>query len=173
LSPTGARLPGLLGRKSACEAVANRGGERPIEPRNACDKDEGPGPGTDVPEAPASGASFSKAAWDPVKPDIGICPRAGGVPAPGDAARRAVEDCLDGEPERVDSGRKEEDGTGLGLGDPGGLSSVFVNRPAMFRCVCGREGVREILEVQVDEVWYRIVSGRADKVEAGLSSETQ
>jgi hypothetical protein len=84
---------------------------------------------------------LSKAAWDPAKPDMGICPRAGGVP--GEAARRAVEDCLDGEPERVDSGRNEDDGTGLGLGDPGGLSSVLVNRPAIVGCVCVQEGVRE------------------------------
>lgn len=74
---------------------------------------------------------------------MGICPRAGGVPAPGDAARRAVEDALDGEPERVDSGRKEDDGTGLGFGESGGLSSFFVKRPAIVGYVCGREGVRE------------------------------
>ena len=118
---------------------------------------------------------MSRAAWDPAKPDIGICPRAGGVPAPGDAARRAVEDCLDGEPERVDSGRKEDDGTGLGLGDPGGLSSVLVKRPAMFRCVCGREGVRESSS-RCKSTKFGMVSGRADKqarLEAGLSSETQ
>jgi len=54
-----------------------------------------------------------------------------------------MEDALVGEPERVDSGRKEDDGTGLGLGDPGGLSSVFVNRPAIVGGVCWREGVRE------------------------------
>jgi hypothetical protein len=54
-----------------------------------------------------------------------------------------VEDALVGEPERVDSGRKEDDGTGLGLGDPGGLSSVFVKRPAIVGCVCRREGVKE------------------------------
>jgi hypothetical protein len=70
----------------------------------------------------------------------------------------------------VDSGRKEDDGTGLGLGDPGGLSSVFVNRPAMVGCVCRREGVRDILDVQVAEVWY---NGTADEAGvAGLSSET-
>lgn len=109
--------------------MANLGGERPIEPLRACDKDEGPGPGTDVPDAPASGASLSVS----VLFAIGICPRAEGDP--GDAARRAVETAREGEPDRVDGARNEEEGIGLALGDSGGLSSVRSSRPAIFASV--------------------------------------
>lgn len=88
---------------------------------------------------------------------------------PGDAARRAVEDALDGEPERVDSGRKEDDGTGLGLGESGGLSSVFVKRPAMLGVFVGERVCGRVADVRVGEVWY---NGRRAG-EAGLSSETR
>lgn len=127
-SPTGARRPGLLCRKlSACEAFANLGGDLPIEPLRACDREEGPGPGTEVPEAPARGASPSASV--PPFFEIGICPRVEGDP--GDAARRAVDAALEGEPERCDSARKEEDGMGLDFGEPGGLESFAVKRPAI------------------------------------------
>lgn len=52
------------------------------------------------------------------------------MPGPGEAARRAVELALDGEPERVDSPRKEADGMGLAFGE-GGLLSLCVKRPAI------------------------------------------
>ena len=56
-----------------------------------------------------------------------------GVPGPGEAARRAVELALDGEPDRMDSPRKEdEDGIGLGFGEDGGLLSFWVKRPAII-----------------------------------------
>lgn len=127
-SPAGALLPGLLGRKlSAWEALANLGGDLPIEPLRACDREEGPGPGTEAPEAPAKGAS----PWASAPPflEIGICPRVEGDP--GEAARRAVDAALEGEPERCDSARREEDGMGLDLGEPGGLESFAVKRPAI------------------------------------------
>jgi hypothetical protein len=54
-----------------------------------------------------------------------------GVPGPGEAARRAVELALDGEPERVDSPRNDAEGIGLALGESGGLLSFCVNRPAI------------------------------------------
>lgn len=62
---------------------------------------------------------------------MGIWPREGGVPGPGEAARRAVELALDGEPDRWDSPRKDGDGMGLGLGEGGELLSLLVKRPAI------------------------------------------
>lgn len=106
-----------------------------MEPLSACDKEEGPGPGIDVPEAPASGTSLSTFAWEPA---IGICPRVEGVPGPGDAARRAVELALLGEPERVVSPRKDEDGMGLACGGGDGLLSLCVKRPAIV-VKCARD----------------------------------
>lgn len=64
-------------------------------------------------------------------PAIGICPREVGVPGPGEAARRAVELALDGEPDRADSPRKDEAGMGLAFGEGGGLLSFWVKRPAI------------------------------------------
>jgi len=55
-----------------------------------------------------------------------------GVPGPGEAARRAVELALDGEPDRADSPRKDDAGMGLAFGEGGGLSSFLVNRPAII-----------------------------------------
>ena len=49
-----------------------------------------------------------------------------------------MEDALDGEPESVDSARKEDDGTGFGFGDPAGLLSPFVKRPAIVSVSCAR-----------------------------------
>jgi hypothetical protein len=74
----------------------------------------------------------------------------------GDAARRAVELALLGEPERVVSvpPRKDEDGMGLAFGGEveGLLSSLFVNKPAMIaECArvrgCSESGVWYIGEV--------------------------
>lgn len=114
MSPAGPRLPGLpCLNVSACEAFANLGGDRPIEPRRACDKDDGPGPGTDVPEAPASGESFSRPVPDSPFFEMGICPRVEGDA--GDAARRAVEAARDGEPESVEFARNEDEGMGRDL----------------------------------------------------------
>jgi hypothetical protein len=127
---------------SACEALANLGGDRPIEPLSACDKEDGPGPGIDVPDAPASGTSLSRSACDSARPPIGICPRVEGVP--GDAAKRAVELALVGEPERVVSPRKEEDGIGLAFGEAG-LLSLCVNRPAIVDRVCSERWVRRVV----------------------------
>jgi hypothetical protein len=82
-----------------------------------------------VPDAPARGLSLSISACESAWPAIGICPC-----VEGDAARRAVELALAGEPERVLSvpPRKDEDGMGLAFGgEAEGLLSLFVNRPAI------------------------------------------
>lgn len=55
-----------------------------------------------------------------------------GVPGPGEAARRAVELALDGEPDRADSPRRDGDGIGLAFGEGGGLLSLLVKRPAII-----------------------------------------
>lgn len=104
-----------------------------MEPLRACDKEDGPGPGTDVPDAPASGTSLSRFDCDLEWRAMGIWPRAEGDP--GVSAKRAVELALLGEPERWDSARKDEAGMGLAFGEVEGLLSLCVKRPAIVvRC---------------------------------------
>lgn len=69
-----------------------------------------------------------------------------------------MEDALDGEPERVDSARKEDDGTGFGLGVPAGLPSPFVKRPAIVSVSCARveSAAYRSLELSGGWTWGRV-----------------
>ena len=100
-------LSGLANRSLwPLAAVPCLGGDCPYAPRNAWEREEAPGPGRDVGDAPANGVSLPWA--------CGSCgPRLGG-PNSG-LARRAVVELLDGEAESADSVRwwvNEPDGTG-------------------------------------------------------------
>jgi len=106
--------------ESLFEGVPNLVGDWPNVPRRAWDNEEAPGPGAEVPDAPAKGSDASST----TSADASFEPGPG-EPKTG-AARRAVTEALEGETESVDSSRRWLPmGRGRPLDVPEGTGTSF------------------------------------------------